>query len=179
MLNPDQVLLVVIDLQAKLASVMHEKESLLDNARRLVLGARALQVPILLLEQNPERMGPTAPEISQALDGEPPIPKMSMSACGEAAFMNRLNQSGRRQILLTGIEAHVCVYMTALDLISRGFEVEVVADATASRSPVNKALAMDRIRTAGGGVTCVETALFEIVGTARHPAFKEILRIVR
>jgi nicotinamidase-related amidase len=90
-----------------------------------------------------------------------------------------LGKTGRKSVLMAGIEAHVCVYQTACDLIARGYRVEVVADAVSSRSPRNLQIGLERIRAAGGYVTCMEMALFELMRTSTHPAFRDILKLVR
>ena len=179
MIDTDKTALVLIDIQGKLATVMHEKDSLFQNLRRLIQGARALSLPILWLEQIPEKMGPTAPEISELLTSEKPISKKTFSCYGEPAFRNALSALGRKQVLLAGIEAHVCVYQTAADLLENGFQVHAVADAISSRSSQNRQIGLDRIRDCGGSITCVESAFFELMRTAEHPAFREILKVIR
>ena len=179
MLSEQDSVLVIIDVQGKLAQVMHDKETLFANLQKLVRGALALGMPILWLEQNPERMGKTIPELRDLLTGQEAIGKMSFSCCGEPAFMDRLQALGRRQAILAGIETHVCVYQTAADLLARDFQVEVAADAVSSRRLADKEIGLARIQSAGARITCVEMALFEILRTAKHPAFRDILNIVR
>ncbi len=179
MLQASNSVLALIDVQERLAQVMDHREELFLNLQKMVKGAKALEVPVLWLEQNPGRMGQTIPDLRELLAGQTPIPKMSFSCCGEPLFVENLETLARRQVLLAGIEAHVCVYQTAADLIHRGFEVQVVADAVSSRRPVDLSIGLERCRAAGATVTCVEMALFELMRTARHPAFKEVLKIVR
>jgi nicotinamidase-related amidase len=133
---------------------------------------------VLWVEQNPDGLGPTVPALAGLLTGRP-IVKRSFSCCGEPAFVEALAATGRKQVLLAGIEAHVCIWQTVAELRAAAYEVEVAADATASRAPANKEVALGRIRAAGAGVTSVETALFELLGAAEGPKFKEILRIVK
>ena len=135
-------------------------------------------MPILWAEQNPQGLGATVREIASLLPGRP-IPKRSFSCCGESRFMQALTDLGRRQVLLAGIEAHVCVYQTAMDLMERGFEVHVVADAVSSRTILNKDIALRTMRDAGASITSVETALFELLRVAEGEKFKEILKIVK
>ena len=179
MLKQDQTLLLLIDIQGKLAELMHGKEDLYQNLRRITMGAKALNLPILWLEQIPEKMGPTITELRELLPTEQPIPKKSFSCCGEPAFMSKLQATGRKQVMLAGIEAHVCVFQTAADLLQLGYEVHVVADAVSSRTPSNRQTGLDRIRNAGGEITSVESALFELTRTAEHPAFRDLLKIIR
>ncbi|MFO8013166.1 MAG: hydrolase [Phycisphaerae bacterium] len=178
MLTRDEAVLMVVDVQGKLARLMHEADALFDNLSRLVRGATVLEVPVLATEQNPKGLGPTVEEVRPHLPSEP-IPKMAFSCCGEPAVVEALEATGRRQVLLAGIETHICVYQTARDLLARGREVHVVADAVSSRSPRNRDVGLAKMRAAGAEVTSVETALFEMLEVAEGPAFKQILTIVK
>ena len=178
MLTTDDATLVVVDLQVKLLPVMQDEYALMDNADRLIRGALALGLPIVWTEQNPDGLGPTAPQLADLLPGEP-ITKLSFSCCGEPAFSRALASAGRKQILLAGIETHVCVYQTCLDLLAVGYKVEVVSDAVSSRAAANKSVALARMSAAGAGVTSVEIALFELLKVAQGPAFKQVLKIVK
>jgi nicotinamidase-related amidase len=179
MLSETNTVLVLIDVQGKLAQVMHDQETLFANLQKLVRGAAVLRLPVLWLEQNPGRMGGTIPELRELLAAQAPIAKMSFSGGGEPRFMQALEALGRRQILLAGIETHVCVYQTAVDLLAQGFEVQVAADAVSSRRPTDRDIGLARTQAEGAAITCVEMALFELMRTADHPAFREILKIVR
>ncbi len=178
MLNVDETVLVVIDVQGKLAQLMHEKESLFENLSRLIRGAGVLGLPILVTEQNPQGLGPTIAELSGLL---PPrrIPKVAFSCCGEAAFVAALEAAGRRQVLIAGIETHICVYQTAADLLALGCEVHVVADAVSSRTARNRDIGLEKMKAAGAQVTSVETALFELLKVAEGDRFKALLKIVK
>jgi len=179
MLRVDDTVLVVIDVQGKLAQLMHEKTALFNNLRTMISGARALDVPILLTEQYPQGMGTTIPEIAELLTGVEPITKTSFSCCGEPVFMEAFAKLEREQALLVGIETHVCVWQTAYDLLESDYEVHVVADAVSSRSVDNKRIGLDNLRDTGAVITCTETALFELLRVAEGPRFKEILKLVK
>lgn len=179
MLKLEHTVLVLVDVQGKLAQLMDGRDALFENLRKLVQGVQVLRVPILWLEQNPAGLGPTIPELASLLPGQTPISKLSFSSCGEPAFVEQLRASGRRQILLAGIEAHVCVYQTAVDLLKRGHEVEVVVDAVSSRAAENKRIALEKLQQLGARLTSVEMALFELLGKAEGPAFKALLKIVK
>jgi nicotinamidase-related amidase len=179
MLNPDTTALLLVDIQGRLAEAMHAKEDLYANLRRLIQGLGALAVPVVWVEQNPERLGPTVPQVADLLPGREPLPKMSFSACGEPRVVEALQATGRSQVLVAGIEAHVCVYQTVLHLLAQGYEPHVVTDAVSSRTPANLALGLDRIRSAGGILTGTEMCLFELLGEATHPAFKQVLGLVK
>jgi nicotinamidase-related amidase len=178
MLTRNEAVLMVVDVQGKLARLMHEADALFDSLSRLVRGARVLEVPVLATEQNPKGLGPTVEEVRPHLPSDA-IPKMAFSCCGEAAVVEALEATGRRQVLLAGIETHICVYQTARDLLAGGREVHVVADAVSSRSPRNREVGLAKMRAAGAEITSVETALFEMLEVAEGPAFKEILAIVK
>jgi nicotinamidase-related amidase len=180
MLTINNSALLVIDVQGKLAQVMVEKEELLANLSRMSQGAQILGLPILWLEQVPEKLGPTVPELAEILSASSrPIAKSTFSGCGASNFIAQLQQLERSQILLTGIEAHVCVYQTGVDLIERGYEVHVVTDAVSSRSLANKSLALARLNEAGAILTGSEMALFELLGKAEGDAFRAISRLVK
>jgi nicotinamidase-related amidase len=179
MLKPSDTLLLIVDIQEKLFRTMHAKEDLLANVLRLVRGAKALGVPIVWVEQNPKGLGPTVPEIAALMPELTPISKFSFSCCDNEACMRALRQSDRGNVLVSGIETHICVYQTAMDLRAAGFEVEVVADACSSRTPENKRIGLEKSRSAGAAVTSVETVLFELLRVAEGPVFKEILNVVK
>lgn len=179
MLNLHDTLLLIVDIQEKLFRSMHAKEELLANALRLVRGARALGVPFIWAEQNPKGLGSTVPELAALLTDVTPISKFTFNCCDSEGCMLALRDSGHRSVLIAGIEAHICVYQTAVSLSAAGFTVEVVADACSSRTPENKRIGLEKCRTAGAAITSVETALFELLKVAEGPVFKEILKIVK
>jgi nicotinamidase-related amidase len=159
--------------------VMHDKERLLQNLLKLIKGIRVLDIPVILTEQYPAGLGPTLPEISQLLPGIQPIEKLSFSCCGEERFGRELEQSHRQQVLIAGIEAHVCVYQTAMDLLRMGYEVHVVADGVSSRDAANKEVCLKQMNSAGINLTTVEMALFEVLKVAKGDRFKQISNIVK
>ena len=179
MLTIDNTALLVIDMQGKLAEVMHDKETLFANVQRMVQGAKTLNVPILVTEQVPEKLGATRPEIGQYLEGVEPISKSSFSCCGDEGFMTQITALNRQQILIVGIETHVCVYQTAVDLLNQDYEVQLVTDAVSSRTPENRQIGLNRIQDAGAALTSTEMVLFELLRVAEGPQFKEISKIVK
>ncbi len=179
MLNIDSSVLVLIDIQGKLLNVMSEKEALLGNAQKLVKGLQVLGVPIIVTEQNPGGLGPTQPDLARLLASQPALPKMCFSCNRDQGFAASLAVLNRLQVLICGIEAHICVYQTAVELQAAGYEVQVVADVVSSRSPVNREVALTRMQSAGVKLTTVEMLLFELLKSAEHPAFKEISRIIK
>jgi nicotinamidase-related amidase len=179
MLKMKNAVLLLVDIQGKLAHLMHEKERLFDNLQQLIKGIQALGIPVLWVEQNPAGLGPTIPEVADLLTDSTPIGKMSFSSCRNDRFLQALKELDRSQVLIAGIEAHICVYQTAVDLVDMGLEVQVVTDAVSSRTPENKAIGLQKMRDAGAGWTSVETALFELLGVAEGEAFKALLKIVK
>ena len=179
MLDCSNTLLLIVDIQEKLVRAMHAREDLILKAQQLVQGAAALNIPILCTEQNPKGLGPTVPEIRSAMPGVPPIVKFSFGCAGCNEFMTALPAAGRRNVLIAGIETHVCVYQTTRELLEKGYGVEVVADACSSRTAQNKQIGLDKMRAAGAAITSVEIALFELLKVAEGPAFKQILQIVK
>jgi nicotinamidase-related amidase len=179
MLTAESSVLIVTDVQGRLAEIMHERDAFFQGLTTLIQAARVLDVPIVWMEQVPDKMGPTTPEVARLLEGMEPIAKKSFSGWGEPRVREALNRLGRRQVLLTGIETHICILQTAADLVREGFGVQVVADAVASRYPLNKEIGLERAREAGASLTTVETAVFEIMGEAGGPAFREIIGLIK
>jgi len=180
MLKIDDTVLLVIDVQGKLAQLMHHKEAFFANLEKIIKGIQVLNIPILWTEQVPDKLGPTSPEIATLLAQKAdPVAKSSFSCCGHLPFMNALKALNRQQILLTGIETHICVYQTALDLLNAGYEVQVITDAVSSRTAENKHVALERMKETGATLTSTEMALFELLRVAAGPQFKEIAKIVK
>ena len=174
-----KTVLVMIDIQGKLCNAIHDKSSLLENAQKLVKAMRVLSIPIILTEQNPQGLGPTLPELMQLMPEVKAVPKFCFSCCQNADFVQELSRFNRKQVLLCGIEAHVCVHQTALDLLSRGYEVQIVADVVSSRVQANKEVALTRMQSEGAKLTLTEMAIFELLGSADSPLFKEILKVIK
>ena len=179
MLDIENCCLAVVDVQGKLAQLMHGKDALFKNIQVLVQAANILDIPILWCQQVPDALGPTVPEIARLLSDIEPINKSVFSCCGADQFMGKLNESSRNQVLLCGIEAHICVYQTAADLLVKGFDVSVVADAVSSRTLDNKQIALNRLAAEGASITSVEMALFELLRTAEHPKFRQIAKLIK
>lgn len=179
MLTQSHTALAIVDVQEKLVSAMAERTSLVAKLRTVVRGARILDLPVLWVEQYPQGLGSTIPELAELLEGFQPQPKNCFSACGLQEFVEALESTGRRQVLLVGLESHVCVYQTAIHLLESGYHVEVIGDAVASRTQENKKVGLRRMERAGVEITSVEMALFELLGRADRPEFKEISKLVR
>ncbi|MBN1176661.1 MAG: hydrolase [Dehalococcoidales bacterium] len=178
-LTVDNTVLVLIDFQERLFPVMHDKDRLLRNVLKLIEGAKALGIPIILTEQYPKGLGPTLPEIKELLTDIKPVEKVCFNCCDERAFGESLESLKRKQVLIAGIEAHICVYQTAMALLRDGYEVQVVGDGVSSREPENKLVSLFRMGAAGVSPTTVEMALFELLKVASGDKFKQISNIVK
>jgi nicotinamidase-related amidase len=179
MLLKEDAVLVVVDVQGRLATLMFQKDEFYANVVRMIKGALALDIPVLWNEQLPDKLGDTIPEIREVLSGRQPLVKSAFSCCGNEAFNAQLLQTGRRQVLLVGMETHVCVYQTAVDLLDKGYEVYLVADAVSSRFKENKEIGIQAIRDLGARITSVEMALFEMLKVAEGDQFKQVIKIVK
>ena len=178
MFTVEEACLVVIDIQGKLATIVDESETVIQNVAKLVQAMQALEVPVLWLEQNPNRLGVTTQEIAQHMQGQP-IPKMAFSACQEAEFIEAVKASGRTQFIITGIETHICVYQTAVQLKEQGFEVEVVVDGVSSRTKKNNEVGLEKMQALGILPTSTEMILYELLQRGDHEQFKTILKLVK
>jgi len=179
MFHIDQSLLLVIDVQEKLASIIHDRDETLRHIAALIKAAGFLKIPVLFTEQAPDKIGPTV-ELLTGLAGDAPvISKTAFSCYGSSEFNDVLKRFGRSQIIVCGIEAHVCVYQTVAGLLERGLAVEVVGDAISSRRKEHKEIALERMKQLGAGVTCAEMIVTELVGGADHPQFKNILSLIK
>ncbi len=179
MLSEDKTAFILIDVQGRLAQIMHDKETLFSGIKIMIRGAKILKIPIIWLEQIPEKLGGTVPELAGLLAGHKPISKRTFSACGNSRFVKALKATGKKDLLISGIETHICVYQTAIDLIKTGYNVHVLTDCVGSRYHVNKTAGLEKIRDGGGILTTVETALFEMMKSVDHPHFKQIINLIK
>lgn len=169
--------LLVVDVQEKLIRAIPDRDRLLANATRLVRAARLLEVAVFATEQYPKGLGPTVPELAELIPDRPP--KTTFHCCGAPGISEGLAARGVRHVTLAGIEAHVCVAQTALELLRMGYLVQVPADAVGSRFSVDREFALRRLERAGAVVSTTESALFEWTEGAEHPRFKEISALVK
>jgi nicotinamidase-related amidase len=178
MINRDEAVLIVIDIQYKLFQAMHNKEDLLTSAIKAIKGAKVFNLPIIVTEQMPEKLGVTIPEIACELIGIECISKSIFSSWGESKFRDKIKSVNRRKAVILGIESHICVYQTAVDLIKNGYEVDVAADAVSSRTKGNKIIGLEAMKNAGAHLMSVEMFLFEVLQAAGNAGFKDIQKIV-
>jgi len=170
---------LVIDIQEKLFPHMHESEELLRRTSILLEGLKVLQIPMMLTEQYPKGLGPTLEPVSMQLGKHEVLEKIAFSCCGDPAFMSHLRSLNRSTIIVCGIEAHVCVLQTVLDLIEEDFTPVVVEDCISSRNPEDKRVALERMRSEGALISTSESLLFELTKVAGTEEFKAISRLVK
>ena len=181
-LQRHEALLLVIDVQEKLMPVIDRADDVEANIERLIRGCHVLDVPTLLTEQYVKGLGRTVPRVRRALEetfGYTPVQKACFSANGEGEFQAELRRLRKRQILVAGVETHVCVYQTVKDLLSTGYDVTLIADAVSSRTAENKAIALQRMERDGAQLSSTEMALFELLGVSGTPEFAQILKLVK
>jgi nicotinamidase-related amidase len=172
-------LLVIVDIQTKLLNVMFEKDRLVSSCRKLIQAMKILGIPMLMTEQYPKGMGSTDPKILEVLGDIEAIEKLSFSCCGAEDFNRKMESFGKKQIVVIGIEAHVCVLQTVQHLLNRGYFAYVPYDAVSSRKEADYKNALDRMRQAKAVIGSVESALFELLEKAGTPLFKEISRLIK
>ena len=173
--------LVVVDVQERLFNAMdvERRDDMVRNIKILGAAARRLGLPVLATEQYPKGLGRTLPELRGLLEDVTPIEKTVFSCCSAPGFIERLRGLDPSRVILAGIEAHVCVLLTALDLLDQGFQVSVVADAVSSRTPAKVELGLAQARQAGAVVTATETVVFQLLGRADTDAFREIAKLLK
>jgi nicotinamidase-related amidase len=169
--------LLVIDVQTKLMAKIPNADALVRNTAFLVDSAKLLGMTVQATEQYPKGLGGTVPELAARLPERPD--KLAFSSCAAPSVMDNFHRAACPKLVLAGIESHVCVLNTALDLLAAGFRVYLAADALASRYPIDHDMALRRLEQAGAIVTTVETCVFEWIGGSDHPRFKEISTLVQ
>lgn len=172
---------MIVDVQERLIPHIYDYENIVKKIATLTQGLQALSIPIMLNEQYNKGLGDTLPEIYELLEGDnrTRFDKTTFSACDNNDSWHYLAQQNRSTVLVYGVEAHVCVMQTALDLLDNGMQPVIIADAIGSRFPYDKKQAIRRIRRAGGVVTTVESILFELCRSSEDPAFKIISNLIK
>jgi nicotinamidase-related amidase len=178
-LKKETTALLIIDLQEKILPVIRNYQSVLENTVKLIKGFKAIQLPIYFTEQYPKGLGPTPQKILNELDGYTAHQKMSFSCSGAENLFEEFHQKHLTQIVVCGIESHVCVQQTVLDLITNDHQVNLAADAVSSRREIDYKIALDRMRTLGTEITTTESVLFELLEVCGTPVFKEVSKIVK
>ncbi|MDY0078658.1 MAG: hydrolase [Bacteroidales bacterium] len=179
MINDKDTGLILIDVQGKLARMVAESETLIANIEKLIKGCQVLGIPIIWLEQYPEGLGKTVPELAKLLTNQSPIEKQFFNALAEKEVKNEIIKLDKSNWLVCGIEAHICVYQTVMALIAKKFYVEVVADCISSRKKSSIDIALNKLREKGAGITNVEMCLYELLKDSKRDAFKKVLAFIK
>lgn len=177
-LNIENTQLLIIDFQEKLVPVMDESEKTVKNAGTLIKIAQSLNLPITVTEQYPQGIGYTIEPLKNELLNINPIEKLSFTAATDEV-LNELKSNQRKQILVSGIETHVCVFQSVRDLLKQDYEVYVVSDAVSSRNPIHKANGLELMKDMGAVITNTETTLFDLLKRSDHENFKELSKLIR
>jgi nicotinamidase-related amidase len=179
-LRPERAALVVVDLQEKLLPAIAGRERVLRNSVLLLRLAEVLGLPAVLTTQYQRGLGPTVPEVAQAAGGMVPLDKVSFGCFGSPEFLERLAAlGGRDQLLVAGIESHICVAQTVLGALEKGYTVHVASDAVGSRTEENRAIGLGRMEKAGALLSSTEMAIYELLGRSDAAAFKKMLPLLK
>jgi nicotinamidase-related amidase len=178
-LEKHEAVLVIVDIQERLAAVMSERKKVVDNCLHLIELCKLLDIPVLLNEQYPKGLGPTVSEIKDAVQPYEPLEKITFSCCEGESFPEKLAATGKKKIILAGMETHVCVLQTCIGLLREGYAVHAVSDAICSRTKESFETAMEFMRDAGAVVTCTETVLFQLLERAGTEEFKIISKRIK
>ncbi|MHB9036760.1 MAG: isochorismatase family protein [Armatimonadota bacterium] len=178
-LNSSDAVLVVIDIQDPLLKTIHEGDRVVENTIKLIETAKIFSIPIMAPLQYSARLGDVTARIAETLPSDERFDKMTFSCAGSPDFLYALEHTKRRQVILCGIEAHVCVNQTAHSLLSREYAVHVVRDAVSSRTAENCGVGIEKMRDSGCVICSTEMAIFELTRDASSPEFKKILPIVK
>jgi nicotinamidase-related amidase len=170
---------VLVDFQEKFIPVIPDYSQILEHLLLMARSARILQVPILVTEQYPKGLGPTVKELMGSLEGIEKIEKTTFSCFHEPRFVDKLKSLEVNTLILGGVEAHVCVAQTALDALGKGYAVHILSDAVGSRKSDHVEIALQRLSQAGAVISCVEMAVFELMGTAGTPEFKAVQKLIK
>jgi nicotinamidase-related amidase len=179
LLDKENTALLIIDIQERLAAVMKMKDAVVTNCLHLIELAKMLNIPVLLTEQYPKGLGQTVEEIRKALPAYKPVEKLTFSCCDEPAFLSEIKRLDKKNLILTGMETHICVLQTCIGLLRNGFNVHLVRDAVCSRNKENWKIASQFMRDAGAVITCTETVLFQLLKIAGTEEFKAIAKRIK
>ncbi|UCD30654.1 MAG: hydrolase [Planctomycetota bacterium] len=178
MIQPETSALMVVDVQEKLIPAIHQSDACVEMMCRMIEAAKVLGVPMIVTEQYPRGIGPTIDAIRKAVGDIEAIEKVRFSGCIESVI-DQLREVARPYIVIVGVETHVCVQQTVLDLLRLGYTPYVCADAVGSRRPFDRDIALERMRQAGAVITTTESVTFELLGQAATDTFRKVLKIVK
>lgn len=179
LIDPDHSCLIVIDMQERLVPAMQAPARTIKNASTLLKAAQCLSVPTILTEQYPKGLGRTVPELLKLAGDTPVLEKLHFSCMKDEGFAKHFKSLNRKQAVIAGMEAHICVLQTGMNLMEQGYEIFIVTDATSSRTPESEKACLDRLSAAGAGIVTTEMVVFEWLGQASTPQFKELLPLMK
>jgi len=180
LLKKDKTALVIVDFQEAFREMIPDFYQLAANIIKITKGFGILGLPVVVTEQYPKGLGHTAKEVTEVCpENFVCIEKTAFSSCGASEFLETLSAQGADQILLCGLETHICVNQTAHDLLDNGFQVHVLEDAVGSRTDANKQIGLDKMKGSGAIPSCIEMSLFELMRDAKHAHFKEIQNLIK
>ena len=179
LINREDTIFIAIDFQEKLMPVMHDKEQLEDKVCRLAEGMKALEIPHIVTQQYTKGIGETIPGVAEAIGEFEPIDKTAFSCMNNEEFVAQLNDAGKKTAVVCGIEAHICLQQTVLQLLDEGYTVYVPVDCISSRSERDCLWSITRMGEAGAIITTYEAVLYELLGGSKAPEFKAISKIVK
>ena len=179
MMDRDNTGLLIVDIQGKLARLVDNSEALIANCGKLIEGAKALGLPIVWLEQNPDKLGSTVPELAELLIDQRALTKYTFDGCLEVAVLDAVREAKVDNWLVCGIETHICVYQTSTHMQKLGYQVQLVQDCVSSRIAANRQLGIERMAKQGIEITGLEMCLYELVKDCRVPEFKTVLKLIK
>lgn len=179
LLNKEDAVLLIIDIQERLAVVMKERERVVKNTQHLIELAKMTGMPVVVTEQYPKGLGRTVPELQSVLPENAPVEKISFDCCGQSGFLEELKAHNKKTVIMAGMETHICVLQTCIGLLRAGVNVHLVQDAVCSRTEENWRTGIEFMRDAGAVVTCTETVLFQVLKVAGTEEFKKISQRIR
>ncbi|MEM2129243.1 MAG: hydrolase [Candidatus Bathyarchaeia archaeon] len=179
LMSKDEPILIIIDVQEKLFTHIAEKETVLENLEKIIKFMYIIKIPIIITEQYPKGLGPTVPEVKNLISDFKPIEKLEFSCFGSQEFRKALEKTGKKTLILAGIEAHICVTQTAIEGLENGYKIYVVEDATSSRNLQDKTTAINRMRQNGAIIISTEMLIYELLKKAGTLEFKETLKLIK
>ncbi len=178
-LSKEDAVLLIIDIQERLAIVMRERDKVVKNSQHLIELAKMIKMPVVVTEQYPKGLGRTVPELRSVLPENAPIEKITFDCCGQSGFLEELKVHNKKTVIVAGMETHICVLQTCLGLLGAGVNVHLVQDAVCSRTEENWSTGIEFMRDAGAVVTCTETVLFQLLKVAGTEEFKAISQRIK
>lgn len=179
MLQKEDCGLIIVDVQGSLARIVQRSDLFIDNTKKLIQCCQLLSIPVIWLEQNPQGLGATVPEISELLGESTVNEKFHFNALSEQPIKQTIQATAKNRWLVVGIEAHICVYQTVLGLLNEGFAVDVVSDCISSRLQSNIDLALLKMKDSGASITSLEMCIFELMKSAKISCFRDILSVIK